>query len=136
MSKKKLVGIIIGCIIVIVVIVAITTPRTTHITVAEALAGAPGDFIDFEVVRISPFFGGITKGDPYYAFVVYDIARDHIMILAKRKAITFELEEMDFVKMIGILRESPIENGTFPIVIYASKVEFTIAPVAWGEFKQ
>lgn len=131
MNKKKLAGIITGCIIVIIIIVAVTTPRTTHITVAGALAGSPGEFIDFEVVRISPFFGGIAKGDPYYAFVVYDIARDHIMILVKRKDITFEPEELDFVKMMGILRESPIEDGAFPIVIYVSELEFTSMPIDW-----
>ena len=132
MSKKKLVGIIVVCIIAIIVIVAVATPRLTHNTVAEALAGSPRDFVDFEVVRISPFFGGIVKGDPYYAFVVYDIARDHIMVLAKRKDITFEPEEMDFVKMTGVLRESPVEDGAFPIVVYAFKVELTTAPPDWG----
>lgn len=132
MSKKKLATIIVACTIAIIVIVVIATPRLTHNTVAEALAGSPGDFVDFEVVRISPFFGGIAEGDPYYAFVVYDIARDDIMVLAKRKDITFEPEEMDFVKMTGVLRESPMEDGAFPIVAYASKVEFTTAPPDWG----
>ena len=36
-----------------------------HTTVAGALAGSPGDSVEFDVVRISPFFGGIAKGDPY-----------------------------------------------------------------------
>ena len=131
-TKKQLIVGIVVCIIAIIVIVAVATPRLTHNTVAEALAGSPRDFVDFEVVRISPFFGGIAEGDPYYAFVVYDVARDDIMVLAKRKDITFEPEEMDFVKMTGVLRESPIENETFPIVVYASKVEFTPAPPDWG----
>ena len=133
MSKKKLAGIILGCIIAVIVVIVIATPRPTHNTVAEALAGSPGDFVDFEVVRISPFFGGIAEGDPYYAFVVYDIARDHIMILAKREDITFEPEEMDFVKMTGVLRESAVEDGAFPIVVYAFKVELTTAPPDWRE---
>jgi len=132
-SKKKLAGIIIVCVIAIIVIVAITIPKPTHNTVAEALAGSPGDFVNFEVVRISPFFGGIAQGDPYYAFVVYDIERDHIMVLAKRKDLTFEPEEMDFVKMTGVLRESPVKGGAFPIVVYASKVELTTAPPDWRE---
>ena len=131
MNKKKLAGIIIGCIIAIVIIVAVTTPRTIHNTVAEALVGSPGEFVDFEVVRISPFFGGIAKGEPYYAFVVYDIARDHIMVLAKGKDMTFEPTEMDFIKMTGILRESPIQDGAFPIVVYVSRLEFITAPIDW-----
>lgn len=135
-TKKQLAGgiaVLVVAAIIIIAAVAICTPQPTHNAVAEALAGSPGDFVNFEVVRISPFFGGIAQGDPYYAFVVYDIERDHIMVLAKRKDITFEPEEMDFVKMMGVLRESPVEGGAFPICVYASKVEPTTAPPDWRE---
>ena len=134
MKKKAIIPIVIASIIIIVLVV-VCASKPTHTTVAEALRGSPGDFVDFEVVRISPFFGGITRGDrdSYYAFVVYDIARDHIMVLALGRDITFEPEEMDFVKMTGVLRDSPVKDGGFPIVVYASKVEPTTTPPGWRE---
>lgn len=132
MKTNSRVILVIGLVIVLIGVL-LAGCSETHTTVAGALSGSPGDKVDCDVVRISPFFGGISKGDPYYAFVVYDKARDHIMVLVQRKDMTFEPEEMDFASIKGVLRASPVEGGEFPVVVYASEMRRATAPADWGE---
>ena len=65
--------------------------------------------------------------------MVYDETRDHIMVLAKRTDMTFEPEELDFARVKGVLRVSPVEGGEFPVVVYASKVQRATAPADWRD---
>jgi hypothetical protein len=132
-KKKSIIPVIIAVIIIIIAVVVVSAAKPTHTTVEQALNGSPGDSVDFEVVRINPSPGGIAKGDPYYVFVVCDIGRDYIMVLAKREDMTFEPAVMDFIKIRGVLRDSPVEDGAFPVVVYASKVELTTTPPDWSE---
>ena len=110
-------------------------PTPIHNTVAEAVAGSPGDFINFEVVRIDPFYGGVaySASADQYAFAVYDIARDDIMVVVKSKDIGFKPKDRDFVRISeGKLVES-LPDSPWPVYVIAGKVELTSAPEDWRE---
>ncbi len=106
-----------------------------HYTVAEALAGEPGDFIDFEVVRISPLYGGVaySSSNDQYAFAVYDIARDDIMLIVKSKDIESEPKEKDFIRISEGKLVKGLPDALWPVYIIAGKVERTSAPANWEE---
>jgi hypothetical protein len=130
--KRKPIILIVIAVIIIIAVVGVCVSKPTHTTVEDALNGSPGDSVDFEVVRIRPSAVGIANGD-CYTFVVYDMGRDYIMVLAKMKDMTSKPKEMDFVKITGVLRDNPEEDGVFPIVVYASKVELITTPPDWIE---
>jgi len=102
--------------------------------VADALAGSPGDFINIEVARIDPFYGGVSysSSNDQYAFAVYDIARDVIMVVVENKDIGFEPKDGDFVRIPQGKLVKGI-NETFLVYIIAGKVEHTSAPTNWRE---
>jgi len=104
-----------------------------HNTVAQAVAGSPGDFVNFEVVRISPFSGGVaySSGADQYAFEVYDIARDDILVVVKNKDIGFEPKDGDFVKIPEGKLVKSLPADPRPVCIIAGKVERTSAPANW-----
>lgn len=112
-------------------------PTPIHNTVAGAIAGSPGDFVNFEVVRISPSYGGVaysTAVRPQYVFVVYDIARDDIMVVVESKDIKFQPKEGDFVRIPqGKLVKALSPDDPWPAYVIAGKVELTTAPADWRE---
>jgi len=108
---------------------------TVHYTIADALTGKPGDFVNVEVVRIDPFYGGVaySSSNDQYAFTVYDIARDNIMVVVKNKDIGFEPKDGDFIKIsTGKLAKS-LADSPWPVYVIAGKVESTNAPANWRE---
>ena len=120
-------------IIVTVMLLFSACGGTIHNTVAEAVAGSPGDFVNFEVVRIDSSYGGVaySSSADQYAFVVYDIARDDIMVVVKSKDIGFEPKEGDFVRISeGKLIEG-LPDKPWPVYVIAGKVERTSAPEGW-----
>ena len=106
-----------------------------HYTVAAALTGEPGDFVNFEVVRIDPFYGGVaySSSNDQYAFAVYDIARDDIMVVVKNKDIGFEPKDGDFIKISEGKLVKSLSDSPWPVSVIAGKVERTSAPTNWRE---
>jgi len=106
-----------------------------HYTVAEALIGEPGDFVSFEVVRIDPFYGGVaySSSNDQYAFAVYDIARDDIMVVVKNEDIGFEPKDGDFIKISEGKLVKSLPDSPWSVYVIAGKVEHTSAPANWGE---
>lgn len=110
--------------------------NAVHYTVADALTGKPGDFVNFEVVRIDPSYGGVAYSSDadQYAFAVYDIARDVIMVVVKNKDIDFEPKESAFIKIgEGKLVDAKGMSGSWPVYVIAGKVERANAPENWRE---
>jgi hypothetical protein len=74
---------------------------TIHHTVAKALNGSPGDFVTFEVVRISPSAGDVDYM-PWaylYGFLVCDEEGDEIIVAVDERDIVFEPKVGDFVRI-------------------------------------
>ena len=101
---------------------SVATP--VHLTVADAVGGEAGDFVNLELVRISPLAGGVaySDGNDQYAFVVYDAVADSddIMVVVKNADIAFTPEIGDFISIPeGKLVAS---EGDYPLYVVAGSV--------------
>jgi hypothetical protein len=131
---KKLLSISIIILTTSLLLFSACAPAITHKTVASALSGSPGDGVNFEVVRISPFYGGVAGGNPWWVFVVYDIERDDIIVRVQDGDIDSTPKEGDFISIpLGKLEKPLVENTTFRVMVTAYKVKHTNAPANWGD---
>ena len=151
MKKKVVISSVIVGIIVIILVAVCVSGAPTHYSIAEIRTeGWPGHKVSIDVARISPFGGGVSYSETQgqYAFFIYDktaiytggTAYEDIVVIVKSQNINFTPQEGDFIRLTGELQASDVGTPRAgwrydkkAMIIYAFRVERTIAPADWGD---